>query len=91
MQKIKHYFRSLIISVDQLFNTLFGGWPDETFSARCWRCKYEWPWRFIRPELDCLFWPIDGKGHCYQAWLNERERRQMPVEYREQHEIKIGV
>ncbi|KKN84445.1 hypothetical protein LCGC14_0289070 [marine sediment metagenome] len=28
------YFRKILISIDQLFNTILGGWPDETISSR---------------------------------------------------------
>lgn len=29
-----NYFRAILISIDQLLNTLLGGWPDETISSR---------------------------------------------------------
>ncbi len=28
------YFRRILIAIDQLFNTVFGGHPDETISSR---------------------------------------------------------
>lgn len=31
---IKKYIWNILISIDQLFNTLFGGDPDETISSR---------------------------------------------------------
>jgi hypothetical protein len=34
MRKLKKYFWNLLISVDQLVNTIFGGDPDETISSR---------------------------------------------------------
>ena len=34
MSKIKSYFWNILISIDQLVNTLFGGDPDETISSR---------------------------------------------------------
>ena len=33
MKKVS-YFRRILISIDQLFNTLAGGFPDETISSR---------------------------------------------------------
>lgn len=31
------YGKRTLIAVDQLLNTLLGGWPDETLSSRCYR------------------------------------------------------
>lgn len=31
---IKRYIWNLLISIDQLFNTILGGYPDETMSSR---------------------------------------------------------
>lgn len=31
------YGKNLLIAVDQLVNTLTGGWPDETLSSRAYR------------------------------------------------------
>ena len=31
------YMEGVLIALDQLFNALVGGWPDETLSSRCWR------------------------------------------------------
>ena len=30
------YAVRVLIALDQLGNALLGGWPDETFSSRCW-------------------------------------------------------
>lgn len=32
---MKKYFWNVLISIDQLANTLLGGYPDETISSRC--------------------------------------------------------
>ncbi len=34
MGGVKTYLWNLLISVDQLFNTILGGYPDETMSSR---------------------------------------------------------
>jgi len=34
MKRVRRYLWNLLISVDQLINTLFGGDPDETVSSR---------------------------------------------------------
>lgn len=33
------YCKNVLISIDQFFNTLFGGSPDETISSRVFRYK----------------------------------------------------
>ena len=69
------------IAFDQLFNTLFGGWADETISCVAWRKRNEGKgWRFLRCMIDCIFfWQED---HCKQAYESELERRQLPEELR---------
>ena len=32
---ILRYFKNILIAIDQLLNTIFGGFPDETISSRC--------------------------------------------------------
>lgn len=36
---MSRYFHNVLVSVDQLANTLLAGYPDETLSARSWRCR----------------------------------------------------
>lgn len=74
------YGRKVLIAIDQLFNALGGGWPDETLSSRAYRWdkdgKRSWPHTFINA---LFFWQ---KDHCLSAYTNEREGRQMPPEMR---------
>ena len=69
------------IAVDQLVNTLFGGWADETISSTAWRKQNEGHgWRFLRCLIDCLFfWQED---HCRTAYESELYRKQLPEELR---------
>lgn len=72
--------KNILIAVDQLVNALAGGYPDETFSSRCWRWsvsgKRDWP----RKLVDGLFcW---DKNHCRESYENELLRRQCPPEMR---------
>jgi len=71
--------KQFLIALDQLINTLLGGYADETLSARFWRTKhpaYHW--------VDKLFfWDHKGlQGHCELSFESEVMRRQLPVEYR---------
>ena len=51
------YGKRTLIAVDQLINTLLGGWPDETLSSRCYRWARDgvraWPRRVVdgRPQF----------------------------------------
>lgn len=81
---MKHWFKQNFIGIDQLINTFFfGGFADETISARAWREEVfhgHGKWTWVRGTLDALFfWEIN---HCKNAWDSEMQRRQMPVEYR---------
>ena len=69
------------IAIDQLVNTLFGGWADETISSVAWRKRNEGKgWAFLRCLIDGLFfWQED---HCKTAYESELERRQLPKELR---------
>lgn len=71
----------ILIAIDQLVNTIFGGWADETISSVAWRKRNEGRgWRFLRCLIDGLFfWQ---KDHCKSAYESELERRQLPDELR---------
>ena len=49
------YGKHILIGLDQLLNTLFMGWPDETLSSRCWRWELEgiraWPRKLVDLSL----------------------------------------
>lgn len=79
------YIAKVSIGIDQLLNSILGGSPDETFSARCWRKRNKRPWSFFRMIVDAIFfWQYDTKngGHCRQAWNSEIMRAQLPKSYR---------
>jgi len=73
------YIKNNLIAIDQLANAVFNGSPDETISARCWRLRTKPHWNALRIIVDTLFfWATD---HCYNAWLSEMTRKQLPREY----------
>ena len=41
---LKKYFWNLLISIDQLVNTIFGGDPDETISSRTGKLMHKRAW-----------------------------------------------
>lgn len=74
--------KQFLIALDQLAGTLFGGYADETISARVWReSKKSRKWEIARKAIDTLFW-FDNQ-HCFSSYLSEFERNQLPKEYKE--------
>ena len=74
------YGKRTLIAVDQLLNTLLGGWPAETLSSRCWRWSRDGVRAWPRRVVDRLFfWQ---REHCRESYENERLGRQLPPELR---------
>lgn len=79
------YLSNILVGFNQWMNTWFGGAPDETISARAFRCgvlsKHDKPvWRFARVLIDgVFFWE---KHHCQAAYHAEQRRQQLPSHYR---------
>lgn len=68
--------KQIAIAFDQLLNAVLGGMADETLSARAHRTGSAW-----EPIIDALFfWQAD---HCFESYLSEKERKQLPQEYRD--------
>lgn len=66
----RSYIVRVLIAIDQLGNTIFGGDPDETLSAKAWRKHTESIlWNCVRRGIDFMFfWEAN---HCYKAYLAE--------------------
>lgn len=81
---MKHYFKNLLIAIDQLTNAILGGYCDETISASAYRNYIHGRWCGIvlKKTIDFLFWPFE-KEHCLQAYITEKRRGQLPEEYRQ--------
>ena len=58
---MKRYIWNLLISIDQLANTIFGGYPDETLSSRWGKLARE-EHKFAM--FMCNLLHIFDKGHC---------------------------
>lgn len=69
------YVRNVAIGFDQLANTVFFGFPDETLSARCGRQRHRNPYKFWVKVIDAIFLPFQGPDHCLNAHIKERERK----------------
>lgn len=68
------------IAVDEVFNTVLGGYADETLSARAHRVTITggpvWPKKVINA---LFFWQPD---HCLDAYRSEFDRKHLPSHYR---------
>ena len=65
---MSRYLRNVLVSVDQLANTLLAGYPDETLSARAWRCRYKRRWAIIVKVINFL---ARNPHHCELAFTKE--------------------
>ncbi len=71
---MKQYFWNLLISIDQLVNTLFGGDPDETISSRIGKhvhWKNDRGWRLWLSKFLSIF----DKDHTLNS-IEEDEGKQ---------------
>jgi hypothetical protein len=74
--------KQFLIAFDQLINTVFGGYADETISARSWRTEQDGKLfgKFFRPLIDTIL--FFDKDHCYNSYVSEKRRKQFPDHYR---------
>jgi hypothetical protein len=73
--------RQFLIALDQLGNTLVGGWADETLSSHAYRLhRDKKAFGFMMHIINTLFfWEPD---HCQRAFESERLRNHLDPEFR---------
>lgn len=79
---MKFTIYQILIALDQLLNTLIGGWADETLSSAAYKSDQKglfWG-KITRPLIDAIFFWQDR--HCYYAFIAEKFRLQSPPEDR---------
>ena len=66
---------NLLVSLDQLFNSIAGGNPDVTISSHCATMDYNYGggWSRLRKLIDATFAPIE-KSHCYNSMIADDDR-----------------
>ena len=73
----------MLIAYDQLVNTYFKGWADESISSRAYRRSVnciEPKSKFLEKLINSIFfWEPD---HCKNAYESEQLRSQLPPELR---------
>ena len=72
------YIYNILMAIDQLGNALAGGYHDTTISARVGFFAREAKngriyWQFLEKVIDFTFYPLDGKGHSYKAYLEDKD------------------
>lgn len=87
-ERWKMYPQQVFIAGDQFVNALIPpfftlSWADETLSARTYRAakRGKLVGTLAMPLIDALFF-WQGKGHCKNAYMKERQRANLPPEYR---------
>ena len=76
----------VLIGVDQLGNSIAGGNPDSTISARVGyfankeTCSFKercikYYWIVLEWVINLAFLPVDGPDHCLQAYKNDSEEK----------------
>ena len=68
---VKQYFWNILISIDQLLNTLIGGDPDETISSRCGKRKIK-----VCKWL-CKALHMFDKNHCEESIEIDEGKREL--------------
>lgn len=84
MKKVFAYFKNVLIALDQLLNTVCGGFPDETISAVCYRKSQEkghYGFKLLKFILDITLTPIK-QDHCFESYYSEMKRSQLSEKYR---------
>jgi hypothetical protein len=61
------YCWNILIAIDQFFNAVLGGDPDETISSRMGRWRSMGGWRAKIATSICLVLHVFDRGHCYDA------------------------
>jgi hypothetical protein len=82
------YWLSVLVAIDQLGNAVAGGNPDNTISARVGffasdlhESKIKAYWKALERIIDFTMEPLQGPGHCYNAWLGEQDETDTEVTY----------
>ncbi len=70
----------ILVALDQLINTLIGGYADETLSSRAHRRRLRGKGGVAWVIDHIFFWQDE---HCKTAYESELERAQLPPEFRE--------
>ena len=73
------YLFNVLIGIDQLANTLIGGYPDETISSRAGKGRIMGSpfWTVAAFVIDLLFLPFE-RNHCFKS-IEYDEGKKLPL------------
>lgn len=74
--KFTEHLKQVSIALDQVVNTLCGGYADETLSCRAYRHYLKGEHVWVKTLIDCLF--FFDPNHCYESYMSEQERLHLP-------------
>jgi hypothetical protein len=75
MTERNSYVYNILLSLDQFGNSVFGGNPDSTISARTGYFAArgsERFWVIQERVINYAFKPVDGSNHCRKAWQADK-------------------
>lgn len=81
-KNVQHWLKQILVAVDQLANSILGGWADETLSSRLWRKRAQSGWKQARAALDYIAACLGDRAHCRLSYESEARRLQCPPELR---------
>ena len=69
----KFHIYQILVAIDQLGNTILGGYADETISARTYRVasRGHWYGKVFVKIIDSIFKLLGDENHCYSAYQTE--------------------
>jgi hypothetical protein len=80
MKAFLQWIWNILIAIDQLGNTIAGGNPDITISARVGyfanlssNRTFYYYWSFLEFVIDLTFYPLDGPKHCLKSLEDDNE------------------
>lgn len=82
-EETKWWRWQILVAYDQLVNTYFRGWADESISSRAYRFSLSYPCnncQWAKKLIDKIF--FFDPNHCEESYKSEKERMQMPPELR---------
>lgn len=68
---VREYVFRVLIGFDQFFNTLIGGYPDETVSSRLGKNRH----KSKTADVICTFLDWIDPDHCFHAIENDEGER----------------
>ena len=74
--------KQVVMALDQLLNTLLGGYAQERLSSRCWRLRGVQPYTAGQKTIDYVALHVFRQiGHCQGSYNQQLAQAYSPAEY----------